>query len=270
MGLIKKLVQEVAKPLTVVGAVVGAVTGIGAVAGIAGSLLLNNSLTTSNTDSGTTTEVVNDTNVFIPAMTIPFEGNLFKPNTRLYVFFDGRDVTQYIQPDGLSEGAPLVTDSTGHIKGEFHLPNTNDIRFTQGKKEFKFTDSSKNDTTETTYSVSYFTYSGSEDKSASQDIGGIQSSTAGVDPTVQTFLVLDKGGIYLKSINLYFMSKDSKYPVLFQIREVQDDTVSDLYLTNSNFVLNPSDININSDGSIPTTVTLHAPLYLQEGKIIGE
>ena len=264
--LVKKAVKAITKPSSVVGAVVGAITGVGAVAGIAGSLLLNNSSSTSNTSSGSLNYVVNDTNVYFPAMNITFEGNLFKPATRLYVFFDGRDVSQYIQPDGGTLGSPLITNSAGKIKGTFYLPNSTAMRFIQGKKELKFTDSPKNDNTETTYAITYITYTGSEDKTEIQDAGGAQNSVTRADPIVQSFLVLDRGGIYLKGLNLYFLSKDNKYPVLFQIREVVEDTVSDLYLSNSNYILNPGDINVSSDGSVPTSINLPSPVYLQEGK----
>ena len=270
MGWLKKQVKKVSKALkktsTIVGAAVGVMTGIGVVAGIAGSLLLNKSSSSSNTNTGTTTAINNDTNIYIPAIVISFEGHLFKPNTRLYTFFDGRDVSQYIKPDGGSLGDPLITSASGYIKGEFHLPNNSSMRFTQGRKDLKFTDSQKNDGNETTYAYSTFTYSGSEDNTSAQDIGGTQSTESKADPLVQSFMVLDKGGIYLKAIDLYFISKDNIDPVLFQIREVNDDTVSDWYLTNSNFILNPSDINISNDGSVATTVNLYSPVYLQEGK----
>jgi len=262
----KKAVKKLTGSSSVIGAIVGAVTGVGALTGIAGSLLLNNSSSSSHTNTGTVNYVTNDTNIYFPAMTITFEGNLFKPSTRLYVFFDGRDVSAYIKPDGGNLGAALVTDSSGHIKGEFQLPNTSAMKFVQGKKELKFTDSSKNDNTETTYAITYVTYSGAEDKTEFQDAGGIQTSVSRADPIVQSFLVLDRGGIYLKAVNLYFLTKDNKYPVLFQIREVIEDTVSELYLTNSNYILSPSEINASPDGMVPTTVNLHSPVYLQEGK----
>lgn len=269
MGWIKKTLKKAIKAVTknssAVGAVLGSVTGIGALSGIAGSLLLNNSSSSSNTSTGTNNIVVHDTNVLFPAMDITFEGNLFKPNTRLYVLFDGRDVSSYIQPDGKTTGSPLITDGAGYIKGVFHLPNTNSMRFVQGKKELHFTDN-LNTTNESTYAITYITYSGSDDKTDIQDAGGTQTSVSRADPMVQSFLVLDKGGIYLNAVNLYFLSKDNKYPVLFQIREVDEDTVSDLYLTNSNYILNPSDVNVSTDGSVATTVKLHSPVYLQEGK----
>lgn len=290
MGLLKKAVKAVVKtvtaPITTAANIAQAVVGttakvtqataqttinaISAISNIAGSLSVNNSSSTSSTNTGTVTAVNNDINVYIPAQDITFEGHLFKPNTRLYVFFDGRDVSSYIEPDGGSTGNPLVSDSSGYIKGTFHLPNNSSIKFTQGKKELKFTDSSKDDNMDTTYAVVYFTYSGvSDEKGTSQNVSGTQPTESRADPMVQSFYVLDEGGVYLKSINLYFLTKDSKFPVSFQIREVIEDSVSNEYISNSNYILNPADINTSTDGSVPTTITFDSPVFLQEGKEYG-
>lgn len=225
---------------------------------------------TTNTNTGVTTSVTNDQNVYIPAQVITFEGHLLKPNTRLYVFFDGRNVSNYIKPTITGSenlGDPLVSTAAGYIKGEFHLPNSSEMRFTQGKKELKFTDSIKNNENEETTSAStFFTYSGSVDNTQYQDLGGIENYKSSADPLVQSFMVLDTGGVYLKGLKLYFLSKDSQFPILLQIREVVEDTVSESFLTNSNTILNPSDINVSTDGSVSTDIEFVAPVYLQEGK----
>lgn len=221
---------------------------------------------TSSTNTGALTTVANDTTIYIPETVLSFEGNLFKPNTRLYVYFDGKDLSNYVTPDGGSEGNPLMTDSIGKIKGELRIPNTETLRFVSGKKEIKFTDSAKNDLNDTTYAIVFYTYTGEQDKTNIQDAGGEQASSSTTDPMVQTFWVLDMGGIYLHSLNLYFLTKDTKYPILFQIREVDGDAVSNTYLANSNYVLQPSDVNVSDDGSAATSISLPAPVYLQEGK----
>lgn len=227
-------------------------------------------VTTTTTNSGVVNSVQNDTNVYIPAQDVTFDGALFKPNTRLYAFFDGKDVTSYIQPtmsEGQATGDPLITDAGGRMHGIFHLPNNaKTIRFVQGKKELKFIDNDKNDGTETTSGIVYFTYEGTPNQTESQDVGGLQASYNDVDPTVQSFLVLESGGVYLQSMNLYFLTKDNKYPILLQIREVIDDAVSSKYLANSNVVLDPANINVSEDGSLATPVTFTSPIYLQEGK----
>ena len=257
---IKKIVNAA------VGAVVGATVGVGAVVGGVVASLFDHSPSTGNTNTGTLSEINNDTNVYIPETLLTFEGELFKPNTRLYTFFDGKDVSEYVTPEGSTMGNPLVTDNSGHIKGTLLIPNNSVLKFVQGKKELKFTDSSKNGDDETTFSSTYYTYAGDQDQTEVMDLGGIQTGSTTADPFVQSFWVLDTGGIYLRSLNLYFLTKDPKYPILFQIREVNEDRVSNTYLRNSNFVLHPNQINVSADGSTATSIELSAPVYLQEGK----
>lgn len=228
--------------------------------------------TTSVTNTGTVQTVVNDTNVYIPEMDIKFTGSLFKPNTRLYVFFDGKDVTSYVRPNWTGNenlGDPLYSDASGYIKGLFHVPNNSTIKFVAGKKELKFTDSSKNDSSETTHGTVYFTYSGSEDKTNSQDTGGSQISDVSVDPIVQSFIVNERGGMYLDSLNLYFQTKDVTNPVVLQIREIVEDVVSNTYLADSNVVITPDMIFADISGNTPTSVKLINPVFLQEGREYG-
>lgn len=264
MGFIKKLVKSVKKAVT--GSVVGNLLGVGGAVGAIVALTTNHSSSSSNTNSGSVTTVQNDMNVYIPAMDITFDGELFKPSTQIYVFFDGKDLSSYVTPAGSTMGAPLISDAAGHISGKISIPNTSSLKFIQGKKQIKFTDSSKNDVNETTYAVTYFTYSGNQDQTDYQDLGGIQTSNPVADPLVQTFWVLDNGGIYLDSVDLYFLTKDNKYPILFQIREVLEDGVSSAYLASSNYILKPEHINVSGDGSVATKITLGSPVYLQEGK----
>ena len=135
---VKKLLKKAKK--YVVGAVVGSALGVGAAIGAAATLLVNHSSSKSNTNTGSVTTTNNDVNIYIPETVLSFEGELFKPNTRLYAFFDGKDVTSYITPDGESQGSPLISDSAGHVKGTLLIPNDSTLKFIQGKKELKFTD----------------------------------------------------------------------------------------------------------------------------------
>ena len=96
------------------------------------------------------------------AVTIKFSGGGFKPNTRLYPFFNKRDVGIYSYPfadqtengsepaaSTLVQGTNIVTDAVGNAKGRFHLPDpkvAGNPQFTTGDVEFKLTSSSTNKT----------------------------------------------------------------------------------------------------------------------------
>ena len=93
----------------------------------------------------------------IPIMrsnTITFTGEGFKPNTRIYPFFNKVDVSNNVTPSsGFSSastivaGSPLITNATGQIGGTFVIPDpkvAGNPRFPTGDIEFKLTSSSVN------------------------------------------------------------------------------------------------------------------------------
>lgn len=71
---------------------------------------------------------------WIRSKEISFSGSGFKPNTKLYAFFDDVDVTDFCTPD------PIKTDATGDVSGTFTIPNSATLKFRTGKRTFKLTD----------------------------------------------------------------------------------------------------------------------------------
>lgn len=136
--------------------------------------------TATSTRSGIRTSVVPDTVLtnmgdrvveinfvpFIRSRKIYFKATRLKPNTRVYAFFDGISLADYIReessfveystatnttnylnqtahPDGATT---LISDSVGEIIGSFIVPNTSAVKFKTGQRNFRLTDSSTNDT----------------------------------------------------------------------------------------------------------------------------
>ena len=128
---------------------------------------------------------------FIRSRRIELHGEMFKPNTRMYVFFDGVDISAYCSKIGtastpydskeasvqthLDETADdiitarvlngtrieLITDDAGSINAECFIPNNAAIKFKTGERTVTLTDSPKNSITEaTTYSFTTYTASG--------------------------------------------------------------------------------------------------------------
>lgn len=105
---------------------------------------------------------------WIRSRDVNFIGHGFKPNTTLYAFFDGVDVTDYVKPatyvpfgsstdvstytgsgaPGGDFNNPLVTDANGNVEGVFRIPNNDTTRFRTGQRTFKLTDSDTNSSTE--------------------------------------------------------------------------------------------------------------------------
>lgn len=142
---------------------------------------VTNELSFSSIEESNGDRVVNINVVpFIRSRDIGFYASGLKPNTQVYVFFDGVDVTRYCAPtagfveygqhedvtvyddrnqalpDSRTNGAftstelnhyaiPMVTTSeTGEFFGTFRIPNSDTLQFKTGVKQFKITSSPLN------------------------------------------------------------------------------------------------------------------------------
>ena len=260
-GWIKKTWKKAKKAVT--GGVLGSVLGIGGVTGAIAGLLISKS------NNHTNSTVSQDTNIYMPETEIAFTCSMLKPNTRLYAFFDGKDVSQYVAQSGKNYGDTLVSNSEGYISGKFKIPNNSSMKFIAGKREFKLTDSVSNEEA-TTSAVTYYTYSGSNESSTdiNSSAGSVESY---IDPIVQSFSVNSRGGAFVSRVGLFFYAKDESVPLLVQIREVVNDAVSSYYLEGASVTVTSDKVNINTnplanvDSSI-TWVNFDNPIYLSEGK----
>jgi len=133
-------------------------------------------------------EIDTNLNPFMRSQIIHVGGYGFKPNTRMYAFFDGANVASYITPidppasltantilgnkamrvmrrlatDDLrrafesantaNEGAELTTNSDGELFCLFRVPNEDNLRFRVGSKILRFTDQPNNVSANTTTS----------------------------------------------------------------------------------------------------------------------
>ena len=86
------------------------------------------------------------------------------------------------------------------------------------------------------------------------------------DPLAQTFIVDDPTGVFITKVDVFFQSKDANVPLLFEIRETNLGTPTDRVLPFSAVSVNPNNINISDDGTVPTTINLEAPVYLNPGR----
>ncbi len=87
----------------------------------------------------------------------------------------------------------------------------------------------------------------------------------GVDPLAQTFRVDDETGIFVTKVNVFFQSKDASTPATFQLRECKLGTPTETVLAFSEVDIEPANVTVSDDGSIPYTITLDSPVYLNGG-----
>lgn len=248
--------------------------------------------------SGTVGDRVLPTNIvqYMRAKTVTITASGMKPNTIVYPFFDGLDVTAYIT-------GTLQTDADGDISLTFSIPAG---IFKTGTKLFRLTDSATNITSEaTTTAEAFFTARGIFDdwnpvptrtdvsqERILENITERQSSPyftrrsdkwtgAGsytgtyVDPLAQSFVVDGSkypNGIFLKSVDLFFQEKDSDLPVSIEIRPSANGYPdSSKVIPNSHVKVATGSVNTSttpdpSDSATYTTFTFSDYVYLKPGE----
>ena len=86
------------------------------------------------------------------------------------------------------------------------------------------------------------------------------------DPLAQTFTV-DGKGAFLTSFDLYFAKKDENAKLFVELRTVELGTPTSFLVQDFTQVsLNPKDIKVSNDASVPTRVKFPSPVYLESGK----
>ena len=91
----------------------------------------------------------------VRSRSVVFTGEKFKPNNRLYAFFNKTDVTSHVTPASTTyttastvvAGSPLITTATGKVEGTFLIPDPTvdgNPQFTTGDIEFRLTSSIEN------------------------------------------------------------------------------------------------------------------------------
>ena len=135
--------------------------------------------TYSNTATSQISDAVVDTSIvpYIRSRKIYFKATGLKPNSKVYAFFDGVNVANYVRtessfvdyttnPDdriysGLtshpSGATTLVTNASGELIGSFVIPNNDTLRFRTGSRIFRLIDNTVNDTN-TAFTFADFTY----------------------------------------------------------------------------------------------------------------
>ena len=232
---------------------------------------------------------------FMRSRIVAISATRMKPNTRVYVFFDGINVTQHCRPVGGAFNASLLIDASGNFTGEFRIPaNT----FTVGTKSLVLCDSSTNPsaTNLKTYAIASFTANGlatteqntiistqvpqitqtrqtqTQDVAISRivnttvtTIGGVAAEPAPPrDPIAQTFFVGNNtNGVLMTKMDVYFQSKSSTSPITLEIREVSNGYPAESVVPFSSVTLHPKDVNISSDATAPTEFKFASPVYLK-------
>jgi hypothetical protein len=199
----------------------------------------------------------------------------------------------------------LISDISASLIGNFYIPNPNigvHPRFETGSKTFTLLNNNlNNQDLATTIAEEGFVSSGTletvqeniisvrnarvenkqefESRAISRTTGTqvvasnviSQTTRRGIvgwyDPLAQSFLVDDESGVFLTRCDVFFRSKDDMdVPVTFQLRTMQNGFPTQKVIPFSEIVLDPSQVNISGDGSVATSISFKAPVYLEGGK----
>ena len=187
----------------------------------------------------------------------------------------------------------LISDQSGNLTGVFFIPTPTidaNPRWGTGRRILRFT-ASKTDSriagdvdssTEATYEASGILETQQETILAvrnadvvrdtvtqSQSIQSTRTELRQVgwwDPLAQSFLVDSKGGAFITKVDIYFKTKDEKIPINVQIRTMQNGYPTTKILPFSDVTIQPKDVQLSDNASIPTTFVFPAPVYLQESQ----
>jgi hypothetical protein len=205
-------------------------------------------------------------------------------------FSDRTDVVTYEGSTSHPDGATTLTsDSNGICEGSFVIPRNDVLRFKTGTRTFKLTDSAtnnSNDGTETTFAEAQFTASGLIESVEKEIISTkvpslvttelndnrtlvdttVDTSVEYIDPLAQTFLIDTEGGIFCKSLTLFFRTKDPSIAVRASIRSVVNGQPTQRIVPGADKVIYPSQVNISEDASAATTVTFDHPIFLAQNQ----
>jgi hypothetical protein len=194
----------------------------------------------------------------------------------------------------------LVSDVTGSILGSFYIPDYQVIGdvpiFETGTKLFRLTSSAVNSNIagmSDNAAEEQYTASGTlqtiqetivatrtprfetetvfeqreENRIVVEDTGRtqIRKEYHHVDPLAQTFLVGQKAGYFVTKVDVYLSAKDDLLPLTVQLRTVVNGTPTSKVYPFGEVVLNPDEVNISDDASVPTTIVFPSPVYLRGG-----
>ena len=83
------------------------------------------------------------------------------------------------------------------------------------------------------------------------------------DPLAQTFLVQREGGMFVTKADVFCQAKSDTQPLVVRLRTTLNGYPTDKIIPLSEAVIQPQDVQVSEDGSLPTTATFPAPVYLE-------
>jgi hypothetical protein len=220
---------------------------------------------------------------YVPSSVIGVTAYGLKPNTGVSVYFDGDTVI-----------SGITTDSTGTVSGvTFSIPAG---QFLAGEKVVRISDSASAENATTAAEVVYYCTGILNQRDSGcvstrppvlrrRTVGSegivkdpfnvdlaydVLENSAWCDPLAQTFFVDRKAnpeGIFLKSLTLFFATKDSSLPVTVQIRPTVNGYPSpSVVVPFSTVTKQASAVNADANSPSGTVFKFSSPVFLESGE----
>ena len=84
------------------------------------------------------------------------------------------------------------------------------------------------------------------------------------DPLAQSFRVTENPGIFLTSMDVFFFSKSNTIPIELRLVHLENGYPTTRIIDSK--VLEPSQVSISDDGTVPTNFQFDCPVYVVEGE----
>jgi hypothetical protein len=177
------------------------------------------------------------------------------------------------------------------VEGSFIIPRNAALKFQTGVREFRLTDSSSNDKdSETTYAEAQYHAQGLIESVESRIVSTkvprlvqselnqdrtlvdtqVSETTEWIDPVAETILIDKAGGIFAKSVDLFFKSISTTIPVRVTIRTTLNGTPTQRIVPGADKILYPTDIVsnpstfANATAATATNFAFDYPVYLAQ------
>lgn len=202
---------------------------------------------------------------FIRSRRIRFSVSGMKPNTRVYPYFDGVDVSSFCGMTAVNQ--PIITSAAGTITDAiFDIPNSSVARFRTGVRNFKLVDDKDNPTTEAVavYSSTGTVIERQRDFVSTRLFPIVKRKW--VDPVAQSFIVNEDGGCFITSIDMFFGPEVSsnQFPVTLQVRNMVNGYPGENVVAKK--TIPAASLVGSSNASVATKFTFDVPFHLEKSK----
>jgi hypothetical protein len=249
----------------------------------------------SNNPSAIQTSALANAPIYSAAQLINFAVAEMPPNTRIYVYCNDINITEFCAPvlETAQIGQPIVTNQLGTATGYLYIPSdpNTKFKFLVGEINLTFGDSptSVADSKYISESI-FYNYGLDFVSSVEKDITSLRRNTRirtnptgnavgpdvsqlKLDPMAQTFTVDETAyplGLCITGLSLFVYQKDATLPLAVEIRPVVNGKPSlTEYITGSFVVVDPAFVDVydGTTGFAPATnFQFDHPLYLRPGQ----